>query len=509
MGERVVVLGAGIAGLSVALALGGSGRDVTILERDPPPPDDDAQPPSGAAFSDLAFAEWRRVGVSHLRHSHAFLARLYQLIRDHHPKLLEELVEAGCRELGFATNLRPPMLAKYRPLPGDAALTTLMSRRTTLELVMRRYAARQPGITFVPATRVQGLLLDRDAAGLRAGGVVAEDRHGRRDWPADIVIDAGGKGSHCLDWLRAAGATLEADEGLAGILYFTRHYRLNDGAVEPPRGAVPGAGDLGYLKYCVFPADNRWFSITLAVPEIETELRRAVMSSTAFDTICGALPGIARWVATETSTPQTKVFGMGQLLSRWHHLVPGGRPLVSNFFAIGDAAIRTNPLYGRGCTFAAIQAQLLRETLDGAEDPAERAIRFDRDVTRTLRPFYDAMAKIDADAITRAARALDPFYRPRLKARLAKSFSDDAIGPAIRGEIRLLRAYLRAFHMIDPPAAWLKRPRNAMTILSYWLRPKSAKAHLYLPPLGPDRGALLAQLDLPLTVDPERSTAAA
>ena len=39
MGERIVVLGAGIAGLSAALALGGSGREVTILERDPPPPD--------------------------------------------------------------------------------------------------------------------------------------------------------------------------------------------------------------------------------------------------------------------------------------------------------------------------------------------------------------------------------------------------------------------------------------------------------------------------------------
>lgn len=499
MGERVLVLGAGIAGLSAALALGGSGRDVVILERDPPPPE---PAETGASVADHAFAEWRRGGVSHLRHSHAFLARLYQLIRDHHPQLLQELAEAGCREIGFATNLRPAMLAKYQPEPGDAALTTLMSRRTTLELVMRRYAARQPGIRFVPATKVLGLLLDRTGETLAARGVVAEDAEGKRDWPADIVIDAGGKNSHCLQWLREAGATIEGEDAPAGILYFTRHYRLLDGVSEPQRGTVPGAGDLGYLKYGLFPADNRWFSITLAVPEVETGLRRAVLQPEAFDAICRLLPGVARWVAPETAEPQTKVFGMGQLFSRWHHYVRQGRPAVLNFFAIGDATIRTNPLYGRGCTFAAIEAQLLREALDAEADPMGRAVRFDRAVTHSLRPFYDAMVKFDADAIRRAAQAVDPDHRPSLRARLAKSFTEDAIGPAIRGEIRLMRAYMRAFHMIEPPSAWLKRPRNAAIILRYWLRPKAAKAELYLPRLGPDRADLLAQLGLPLSVEP-------
>jgi len=500
MGERILVLGAGIAGLSAALALGGSGREVTILERDPPPPD---------SSTDQAFANWQRVGVGHLRHSHAFLARLYQLIRDHYPELLQELVEAGCREIAFSTNLRPEMLAKYRPLPGDAALTTLMSRRTTLELVMRRYAARQPGISFVTGTRVHGLLLDQGGAGLTARGVVAEDAEGRRDWPADIVIDASGKSSHGIDWLRDAGAVIAEDEGPAGILYFTRHYRLNDGVAEPARGLVPGAGDLGYLKYCVFPADNRWFSITLAVPEIETALRRAVMQPEIFDAICSELPGIARWTATETATPQSKVFGMGQLISRWRHMVRDGRPQVLNYFAIGDAVIRTNPLYGRGCSFAAVQAHLLRDELDASADPLQRAIRFDRRVAQELRPFYDTMAKFDADAIIRAARALDPGHRPGFKARLAKSFAEDAIGPAIRGEIRLMRAYMRAFHMIEPPTAWLRRPSNAFTVLRYWLKPKTAKSHLYPPRLGPDRSDLLPRLGLPLAVEPERLKSAA
>ena len=38
MSEEVVVIGAGIAGLCTALALGPTGRSVTLLERDGPPP---------------------------------------------------------------------------------------------------------------------------------------------------------------------------------------------------------------------------------------------------------------------------------------------------------------------------------------------------------------------------------------------------------------------------------------------------------------------------------------
>ena len=54
-----------------------------------------------------------------------------------------------------------------------------------------------------------------------------------------------------------AGIDEAADD--TGIVYFSRFYRLLDGAVYPPR-AGPIGGDLGYLKYGVFVGDNRTFS---------------------------------------------------------------------------------------------------------------------------------------------------------------------------------------------------------------------------------------------------------
>ncbi len=66
---------------------------------------------------------------------------------------------------------------------------------------------------------------------------------------------------------------------------------------------------------------------------------------------------------------------MGELHNVWRHYVKDGVPQVLNFFAIGDAAVRTNPLYGRGCSSGVVEAHLLRGALDASDDPVERAQR--------------------------------------------------------------------------------------------------------------------------------------
>ena len=49
----------------------------------------------------------------------------------------------------------------------------------------------------------------------------------RGDHPADIVIDASGRASALLSWLRDAGIRLSAEPvESCGILYFGRYYRL-------------------------------------------------------------------------------------------------------------------------------------------------------------------------------------------------------------------------------------------------------------------------------------------
>ena len=71
MPERIVIVGASIAGLATALALSHSGREIVVLERD-------AAPPEGSSHQ--VFETWERSGVPQLRHSHGFLARLRNLV---------------------------------------------------------------------------------------------------------------------------------------------------------------------------------------------------------------------------------------------------------------------------------------------------------------------------------------------------------------------------------------------------------------------------------------------
>jgi hypothetical protein len=274
---------------------------------------------------------------------------------------------------------------------------------------------------------------------------------------------------------------------------------LRDGQNEPSRDGPPGAGDLGYIKYGVFNADNRHFSITLAVPEIETELRMGIMKPETFDRICRAIPGAARWMDPARSEPASAVFGMGNLKSLWRSTLKDGAPQVLNFFATGDAAVRTNPLYGRGCSAGVVHAHILRAALDATSDPKERAIIVERETRTALRPYYDVMVKQDLQSIRRAEHERDPNYKPRLKARIMKSFVEDAIAPATRGDLAVMRASSRAFHMFGDPTAWLKNPAIMARILRMWAMPKSRKraGQLYPPALGPNRREMLGEIGLP------------
>ncbi len=481
MSETILIAGAGIAGLMAAMALARDDRSVVVVDRDPPPP---------ALSVDQAFDEWERKGVTQLRHSHVFLGRLIKLIRTQHPRLWTTLIESGARECSFGDALPPQLRARYRYAPGDEDMSFLFSRRTTLELIMRRYAATLPGVAFATEAGIRGVLTDGD----RVTGLKVQIGGEMREMMADSVIDATGRTTQFPDWLGLNETVV--DTSPAGILYFTRHYRLLDGAEEPSRDGPPGAGDLGYLKFGVFAADNRHFSITLAVPEIETDLRTAMLNPDVFDAVCREVPGTARWIDAARAEPASKVFGMGNLISLWRSYRKDDAPRVRNFYPIGDATLRTNPLYGRGCSVGAIMAHLLADIFAETADPAERLKRLETRTREELHPFYDLMAKQDAQAIRRARNEQMPGYKPRFRARVIKSFAEDAVGPASRGDIEVMRAVMRGFHMLENPTAWTKRFGIMARVMKAWATPKALKKNLYPPKPGPERAEMLRALGL-------------
>jgi hypothetical protein len=182
---------------------------------------------------------------------------------------------------------------------------------------------------------------------------------------------------------------------------------------------------------------------------------------------------------------------------------------VLGFFPVGDSLARTNPLYGRGCSFAAVGAYALQAVLAASPDPAERLVRYQGAVEAELKPYYQAMRKADRSALKRARQALLPPRPPSLKGRLVKSFLEDGVAVAVRSDVGLYRASLRGFHMLEDPQAWLRRPANLVRILGYWARGKRRNAAAYRPDPGPGRADMLAAVGIAADADPARLRAEA
>jgi glycine/D-amino acid oxidase-like deaminating enzyme len=84
--SRIVVLGAGLIGLTAALLLERDGHRVTVLERDPAEPADDAEG---------LWAEWQRPGVSQFRLPHVMHAHWRRSMERELPEVLAEVERLG------------------------------------------------------------------------------------------------------------------------------------------------------------------------------------------------------------------------------------------------------------------------------------------------------------------------------------------------------------------------------------------------------------------------------
>jgi hypothetical protein len=136
-------------------------------------------------------------------------------------------------------------------------------------------------------------------------------------------------------------------------------------------------------------------------------------------------------------------------------------------------------------------------------------IHYRASLERELRPYYDVMKNLDRGAIRRARAALLPESKPSLRGKLARSFLEDGVAIAMRQDVELLREFLRGFHMLEHPQAWLRRPRNLARIARVWARGKAKNAELYPPKPGPDRDAMFAAVGVCPVTDVERVRGAA
>jgi 2-polyprenyl-6-methoxyphenol hydroxylase-like FAD-dependent oxidoreductase len=225
---------------------------------------------------------------------------------------------------------------------------------------------------------------------------------------------------------------------------------------------------------------------------------RALLRERPFEATARQLPPMARWVDPAVSEPITTVFGMDGLRNMRRRFVEGGRPLVRGLVAIGDAAVHSNPLYGRGCTLAFVHAALLADAVAAHPDDLEAlALAFDAATERELVPWYKLAVAQDRDAVewARSLRAHGPPKPPSGSGPVdPRAYLRDlllrGLVPALRLDATVLRAFMRRFNLLDPPGDLMREPALLSRVLAvYQKRHERAE-----PELGPDREALLARI---------------
>jgi 2-polyprenyl-6-methoxyphenol hydroxylase-like FAD-dependent oxidoreductase len=470
---KVIVIGAGIAGLSSALAMQAKGFEVELLERDPAPPEH---------FDPTDVSAWRRRGAPQVPHPHFLMGGLRNLIYAHHPQLVDALLAAGVWELPFIDTLHPVARSNYRARAGDAQLTAFVSRRSTLETVMRRHVDALPGVRVHPTCEAEALLLAPDTRPLTAvGGCMRRSHADTEELRGDVVIDASGRSGKLATQLRDLGADIRDEHYESGDVYFTRQYRLQPGRAYAPLHGLPAIITPDYT-IGMLPADNGYFTITIAVWKDDPVLYGAVKDPQKFETFCRLIPRAAGWIDPAFATPVSNiVYGFGALDSFWRTTVVDGKAQVHGLFFIGDTAVRTNPKYGRGCTWGFTQAHMLADILQGGTDPTARVVAYENGLRSAFRSNWNATLTMDRDRYKQYRAKL--FGQPlTLRDRTSAALDEIIIQRGMRADSHLHRTIMTGYHGLAALSDWAKRPSVWMRALRILLSPRTKTLPDPIPP---------------------------
>ncbi len=418
---HAVIVGASIAGLLAARAVGGAFERVTIIDRD-----------------ELPARSVARRGVPQGRLVHGLTARGTLAVDELFPGLTGELA-AGGAPIGDAQSDLHWYIGGQLIKPVESGLSVVCASRPLLEFALRSRVAVLPGVTIISRHDVTGLITAPDRSAVTGVRLRSRNAAGTvSTMPADLVVDATGRGTGSPSWLGEHGyAPAEEETIRVGIAYSCRLYQREphhlDGRIGTVAAAYPGhpAGGLvlaqegGRLILGLNDRGN-------AVPPTDSE----GMAAHA-DTLPSAdLAEIIR-TATPLGDPVTMRFPASV---RRHYERLGDLP--AGFIAIGDALCTFNPAYGQGMSVAAAEAQCLLGLLgDGREEITPR--------------FFAAAAEI-IDGPWSVMRGNDLRFSdadgPRTPATESASVFMDAFRAAAVHDEVLARALVRVLNVIDPPS---------------------------------------------------------
>jgi len=436
IGDHAVVLGASMAGLLTARVLARSFRRVTVFDRD-------AMPEIGV----------HRRGVPQDKHVHFLHPRGRQALDEFFPGLSARLIKQGAVTGDALGNIRW-QLSGYQLRQADISLPGLLVSRPFLEGHVRARVSELPNVTLAERTDAIAVTATTDRRRVTGARVHDTASGGEQAVPADLVIDATGRGSRVPLWLSELGydqATVDRVD--IGLGYATRLYRLRPGALgtdiailtagtpQNPRGGGLGAIEGERHILTIFgilgdhpptdPAGFDAFAASLLFPDIADAIRDAQPLT---DPVQFRFPASVR--------------------HRYERL----RRFPNGLLVLGDAVCSFNPIYGQGMTAAAVQARTLQRLLARGKMPTPR--RYFQAIAQTINTPWDIATGADLafpqvpGARTAKIRMVNT-YLPKLHA-------------AATTDITLAQAFVRVIGMVDRPEGLLRPDRVLRVLRTHW-----------------------------------------
>ncbi len=342
IGVQAVVIGAGIAGIAAARVLADWFETVVLLERD---------------F--LPDTPTYRTGTPQARHPHVLLLGGQHALEELFPALDNDFMAAGGVPLRVNQDLREE-LPDGRPIPQrDFGLTCFALTRPRLEYVLRRRLAEQPNIIIQDGTRVVDILAEPTGRRIKAVRCEGVKDNRSQILPADLVVDASGRGQLTVTYLKSTGRPFQQTEIDIDIEYSTAVLDIPDDVSRDWKALVTHnkAPHLSRRAVLLPIEGNRWLMTALGYRNDHPPAQWS-------EILCFLQHLTTRSIydAVSKLRPKEKIARFGLPASVWRHFerVPD---FPDNLVPVGDAICRYNPAYGQGMTVAAKEAALLRRVL--------------------------------------------------------------------------------------------------------------------------------------------------
>ncbi|MFF3209515.1 NAD(P)/FAD-dependent oxidoreductase [Streptomyces sp. NPDC002886] len=402
---RAVILGGSLAGTLAAAALAPHFVEILVLERDKKLPDSAAPRPR----------------LPQAAHAHMLWSGGADAIESLLPGTTDRWLKAGAHRVPI-----PNGMVSYSAAGWFRRWTEthylIGASRDLIDWGIRAGALAIPNVSVRTGITVTSLV---GSASKVCGVHVLTESGEESVIDADLVIDATGRGSKVLDWLKQLGAPTVSETVVdAGVRYASRRYRAPQGAESDwpvihiqadPREGMPGQ------VVSIIPIEDGQWHVSIS----GTRGGEPSTDENLFEEFAGGVrhPLAAEFLAR--AEPISDVVVYGRTANRQRRFDKAAMP--AGFVVLGDAATSLNPVYGHGMSSAALGALALRET--AAKMPVTTPKFAARAQKAMARPAAAAwLLAVGQDRFYPGAVGKTPNLADRLAARYVHRLSHTAIG---------------------------------------------------------------------------------